>query len=70
MKKIYKITLVNYKAYYCIAEDPTIAEKLVLKFLNEEDLYFSRERKVKTIETIGNMVNDLMPIYKELYNEI
>lgn len=66
MKKIYKLTLVNYKAYYCIAEDPAAAEKLLLKFLNEEDLYFSRERIVRTIETIGNMVNDLMPIYKEL----
>lgn len=66
MKKIYKITLVNYKAYYCIAEDPAAAEKLLLKLLNEEDLYFLRDRKVKTIEIIGNMVNDLMPIYKEL----
>lgn len=66
MKKIYKITLVNYKVYYCIAEDPAIAEKFLLDFLNEEDLYFSRERKVKTIEIIGDMVNNLMPIYKEL----
>lgn len=66
MKKIYKLTLVNYKAYYCIAEDPAAAEKLLLKFLNEEDLYFSRERAVRTIEIIGKMVNDLMPIYKEL----
>lgn len=66
MKKIYKLTLVNYKTYYCIAEDPAAAEKLLLKLLNEEDLYFLRDRKVKTIEIIGNMVNDLMPIYKEL----
>lgn len=66
MKKIYKITLVNYKAYYCIAEDPAAAEKLLLRFLNEEDLYFLRERKVRTIEVIGNMANDLMPIYEEL----
>lgn len=66
MKKIYKITLVNYRVYYCIAKDPAIAEKFLLKFLNEEDLYFSSERKVKTIEIIGNMVNNLMPIYEEL----
>ena len=66
MKKIYKITLVNYKAYYCIAEDPTAAEKLLLEFLNKEDLYLSRERKIKTIQIIGNMVNDLMRIYNEL----
>lgn len=66
MKKIYKLTLINYKKYYCIAEDPAAAEKLLLKLLNEEDLYFLRDRKVKTIEIIGNMVNDSMPIYKEL----
>lgn len=63
--KLYLITIKNYNEFYVIADDPTSAYEKLLKCLEKEDLYFTKERELKSIEFIGDTFYE-----KDLFNEV
>ncbi len=44
----------KYSTFYVVAEDPTTAYSKVREFLDSNDLCFSNDRAMKTIELIAD----------------
>ena len=63
---IIRITLVNYREYIVVADSINSACKELLKYLNEKDLFFSSERKIKELEILAEGVDDYANIFKEV----
>lgn len=55
--KIIKITLANYHEYIVVSKSIDKACKYLLEYFDKEDLYFTRERKIKDIEVIAEKVD-------------
>jgi len=53
MSKLYLLTTEKLGQWYAIADDPTEAEKCLLKIFDDQDYGFKNDRKVKVIECIA-----------------
>lgn len=62
---LYLITLRNYDGYYVVAKNETLARKKLEKLFDDNDIYFVSERKVKSIEFLGEGYYDSKDIFKE-----
>ena len=63
--KIIKITLANYHEYIVVSKSLDKACKDLLEYFDKEDLYFTRERKIKDIEIIAEKVD--IDDYENIY---
>lgn len=50
---LYLITILSYDQFYVVAENTNKAYQKLLNCLEDKDLYFFSERKLKTIELIA-----------------
>ena len=50
---LYYITIKNLKSFYVVADNIELAYEKLLKCLEKEDLYFTKERELKSVEIIG-----------------
>ncbi len=62
---LYLITLRNYDEYYVVAENETLARKKLEILFDDNDIYFASERKVKSIEFLGEGYYDSKDVFKE-----
>ena len=53
LKGLHSVTSTGYNENYVIAKNPSEAYSKVLKFLNENDLGFDRDRELKSIELVA-----------------
>ena len=54
--KLFKVNLRatgDYSCFYVIASDPTIAYNKVRKYMDDEDLCFSHDREMESIELLA-----------------
>ena len=66
--KIVEITLANYQKYIVISKSLDNACKDLLEYFDKEDLYFTRERKIKDIKIIAEKVD--IDDYDNIYETI
>lgn len=64
--KLYEITIRNYDTFYVVAEDETSAYKKLVQIFEKKDLYFINERRLKTIELLGECYYNSKDVFKEL----
>ena len=50
---IYFVTIKSGDSFYVVSKDTESAYKKLLKVLEEEDMYFSEERKLESIYVLG-----------------
>lgn len=63
--KIIRIVLVNNHEYIVTSKSIDKACRVLLEYLDKEDLYFSRERKIKDIKIIAEKVD--IDDYENIY---
>lgn len=63
---LYLITIKSYDCFYVIAPDTTTAYEQLLKLLNDNDLFFTSERKLMKIELLSEAYYGAKNIFKEV----
>lgn len=64
--KLYIVTLQNYKDYYVVASDCNKAYEKVKEILDREDLFFEREKQLKSIELLGETYYESEEVFIQL----
>ena len=64
--KLYIVTLQNYKQYYVVASDSNRAYEKVIEILDREDLFFDREKQLKSIELLGETYYESEEVFRGL----
>ena len=64
---LYEITLANYDTYYIIAHDTTAAYNRLREMLDVHDWCFDSERKLKSIELVGESFFEDDEVFSKSY---
>lgn len=64
--KLYIVTLQNYKEYYVVASDSNRAYEKVKEILDRNDLFFEREKQLKSIELLGETYYESEEVFRQL----
>ena len=66
--KIVEITLANYQKYIVVSKSLDKACKDLLEYFDKEDLYFTKDKKIKDIKIIAEKVD--IDDYNNIYETI